>query len=70
MDTRESKTPKEELEHLKEVSQPEDFDQPEPDAEQPEAKRSPGGLQRVLPIVIVVLGLVVAAMLIYSGSAQ
>lgn len=70
MDTRESQTPEEELEHLKEVNQPEDFDHPEPDAEQPEAQRPPGGLQRVLPIVIVVLGLLVAAMLIYSGGVR
>ncbi|AXY41986.1 hypothetical protein [Halomonas sp. JS92-SW72] len=71
MDTRESKTPEEELEHLKEVLEPEDFDDPEPDAKQPEAKQPPPRtMQRLLPIIIVVLGLLVAAMLIYSGSAQ
>ncbi|PWV79746.1 MULTISPECIES: hypothetical protein [Halomonas] len=71
MDTRESKTPEEELEHLKEVLEPEDFDDPEPDAKQPEAKKPPPKtMQRLLPIIIVVLGLLVAAMLIYSGSAQ
>lgn len=68
MDTRDSKTPEEELQHLKEVSQPEDYDQPEPDVEQPEAKSPPGGLPRVLPIVIVVLGLAAAAMLLLSGN--
>ena len=31
MDTRDNKTPEEELQHFKEVSQPEDFDHPEPD---------------------------------------
>jgi hypothetical protein len=66
MDTRESKTPDEELEHLKEVKEPEDFEHPEPDARQPEAKAPAKGLQRVLPIVIVVLGILVAAMLIYG----
>ncbi|MFG6157714.1 hypothetical protein ACGTNG_02785 [Halomonas sp. 1390] len=68
MDTRDSKTPEEELQHLKEVSQPEDYDQPEPDVEQSEAKSPPGGLHRVLPIVIVVIGLAVAAMLLLSGK--
>ncbi|MDI5892517.1 hypothetical protein [Halomonas rhizosphaerae] len=70
MDTRESKTPEEELQHLKEVSQPEDFEHPEPDEEQPEAKQSSHGLHRVLPIVIVVLGILAAAMLLLSGNAQ
>ncbi|QTF92254.1 hypothetical protein, partial [Halomonas sp. BM-2019] len=62
MDTRESQTPEEERQHLKQVLQPEDFEHPEPDEEQPEAKAPPSkGMQRLLPIVIVVLGLVVAA---------
>ena len=68
MDTRESKTPEEELDHLKEVLEPED---PDPDATQPEAQKPPPKtMKRLLPIVIVVLGLLVAGMLIYSGSAQ
>lgn len=66
MNTEESKTQKEELEHLKEVKEPEDFEHPEPDARQPEAKAPAKGLQRVLPIVIAVLGILVAAMLIYG----
>ena len=66
MDTEESKTQKEELEHLKEVKEPEDFEHPEPDARQPEAKAPAKGLQRVLPIVIVVLGILVAAMLFFG----
>ncbi|MDR9440387.1 MAG: hypothetical protein RI841_12985 [Halomonas sp.] len=70
MDTRDSKTPEEELQHLKEVSQPEDFDHPEPDVEQPEAKSSSNGLHRVLPIVIVVIGILAAAMLLLSGNAE
>lgn len=67
MDTRESKTPEEELEHLKEVRQPEDFEHPEPDEEQPEAKSSAHGMQRVLFIVIAVIGIAAAALL-YLGS--
>ncbi|MGM0982676.1 MAG: hypothetical protein ACQEXG_04525 [Pseudomonadota bacterium] len=70
MDKRESKTQEEELQHFKEVSQPEDFDHPEPDVEQPEAKSSPHGLHRVLPIVIVVLGVLAAAMLLLSGNGN
>lgn len=70
MDTRESKTPEEELQHLKEVRQPEDYEHPEPDEEQPEAKASSHGLHRVLPIVIVLLGILAAAMLLLSGNAQ
>ncbi len=71
MDTRESKTPEEELEHLKEVLEPEDFEDPEPDANQPEAQKPPPKtMKRLLPIVIVVMGLLVAAMLLYSGGAQ
>jgi hypothetical protein len=68
MDNRESKTPEEELQHLKEVSQPEDFDHPEPDANQPEAKQPSRGWQRVLPIVIVVVGVLVAGLLMFSGA--
>ncbi|MGJ7457846.1 hypothetical protein ACR80S_00885 [Halomonas sp. MA07-2] len=71
MDTRESQTPEEEREHFKEVLEPEDFKHPEPDEGQPEAKKAtPKSMQRLLPIVIVVLGLLVAAMLIYSGSVR
>lgn len=69
MDTRDSKTPEEELQHLKEVSQPEDFEHPEPDVDQPEARSPAGGLHRVLPLVIVLLGLAVAGMLLLSGGS-
>lgn len=68
MDSRESKTREEELEHLKEVSQPEDFDHPEPDANQPEAKQPSRGWHRILPIVIVVVGILVAGLLMFSGA--
>ena len=66
MNNEESKTQQEELEHLKEVKEPEDFEHPEPDARQPEAKAPAKGLQYMLPIVIVVLGILIAAMLIYG----
>lgn len=67
-DNREDKTPEEELDHLQEVMRPEDFDNPEPDAKQPEAKQSAPGLRRVLPIVIVILGILVAGLLMLSGG--
>ncbi|RAR60972.1 MULTISPECIES: hypothetical protein [Halomonadaceae] len=55
MDTRTSQSSEEELEHLKEVSQPEDFKHPEPDASQPEALEPAHGLHWVLPIVVVLV---------------
>jgi hypothetical protein len=70
MDTRESKTPEEELEHLKEVRQPEDFEHPEPDAEQPEARSSPHGMHRVLLIVIAVVGIAAAALLYLASGGN
>ncbi|MDZ7851327.1 MAG: hypothetical protein U5L98_01415 [Halomonas sp.] len=70
MDTRENKTPEERLQQLREVSQPEDFEHPEPDEDQPEAKESTHGLHRVLPIVIVVVGVLAAAMLLLSGNSN
>ena len=68
MDTRDSKTPEEERDHVMGQRTPEDYDNPEPDEEQPEAQAPSHGLHRVLPLVIVVLGLLVAAMLIFSGG--
>ena len=64
MDTRESQTPEEELQHLKEVSQPEDYEHPEPDETQPEAREPSRGLPWVLPLVIVVAVAVVGFMLL------
>ncbi|WP_168012433.1 hypothetical protein [Halomonas salinarum] len=58
MDTRTSKDSEEELQHFKEVSQPEDFNDPEPDASQPEARESDQGLHWLLPVVV---GLVLVA---------
>lgn len=54
MDTRESQTPEEELQRLKEINEPEDFAHPEPDETQPEAREPSRGLTWVLPMVIVV----------------
>lgn len=68
MDNREDKTPEEEREHLKEVLEPEDFDHPDPDANQPEARKPVGGWRRALPIVIVVVGILVAGLLMLSGG--
>ncbi|MCE0731860.1 hypothetical protein LWH48_03460 [Halomonas sp. G15] len=64
MDTRESQTPEEELQHLKEVSQPEDYEHPEPDETQPEAREPSRGLPWVLPLVVVVAVAVVGFMLL------
>lgn len=58
MDTRTSKDSEEELQHFKEVSQPEDFNDPEPDANQPEAREPDQGLHWMLPVVV---GLVLVA---------
>lgn len=63
MDTKESKTPEEEKEHVLHQRIPEDFDEAEPQR-QPEAKKPPSGLHKLLPVVIVVLGVVVAGMVI------
>lgn len=57
MDMRESKTPQEEYEHLKAVRLPEDFENPEPDAEQPEAKRPAKGWHWLVLGVAIVAGL-------------
>ncbi|WP_192036189.1 hypothetical protein [Halomonas sp. YLGW01] len=58
MDTRTSQMPEEELQHFKEVSQPEDFEHPEPDELQAEAQESAHGLHWILPVVV---GLVLVA---------
>ncbi|MEQ6888524.1 hypothetical protein ABE957_07545 [Halomonas sp. CS7] len=64
MDTRDSKTPEEELQHLKEVSQPEDFEHPEPDVEQPEARQPAGGMSWLLIVLIVAVAAVVIGLLV------
>ncbi|SDN57657.1 hypothetical protein SAMN04487957_10151 [Halomonas shengliensis] len=69
MDTRESQTPEEELQHLKEVSQPEDYEHPEPEETQPEAREPSRGLPWVLPLVIVLAVAAVGFMLL-TGVAD
>ncbi|MDT8879439.1 hypothetical protein RSO68_08160 [Halomonas saccharevitans] len=66
MDTRDSKTPEEELQHLKEVSQPEDFEHPEPDAEQPEARQDAGGMSWLLLVLIGAVAAVVIGLLVFG----
>ncbi len=64
MDTRESKTPEEKKQHLREERLPEDFSNPEPDAEQPEAKRPPRGAHwLVLGVAILVAGFLLFVLL-------
>ncbi|TFH86953.1 hypothetical protein EQG41_08855 [Billgrantia azerbaijanica] len=65
MDTHESKTLEEEREHLKSVRQPEDFEHPEPDEEQPEARESPHGLHWVLLIAALLAGAILLFTLIW-----
>lgn len=68
MDTRESKTPEEELQRLKEINEPEDFAHPEPDETQPEAREPSRGLPWVLPLVTVVAAAVVGFLLVMGIS--
>lgn len=63
MDTKESKTPEEEKEHVLNQRLPENFDKAAPH-KQPEAKKPPSGMHKLLPVVIIGLGLVVAAFVI------
>ncbi|MGR4066820.1 hypothetical protein OCT51_18180 [Halomonas sp. LR3S48] len=64
MDTRESKTPEEKKQHMMEERLPEDFAHPEPDAEQPEAKRPPRGAHwLVLGVAILVAGILLFVLL-------
>ncbi|MGQ4879233.1 hypothetical protein ACOJCM_11775 [Billgrantia sp. LNSP4103-1] len=64
MDTRESKTPEEKKQHLKDEKLPEDFSHPEPDAEQPEAKRSPKGSHwLVLGVAVLAAGFLLFVLL-------
>ncbi|WP_458524404.1 hypothetical protein [Onishia taeanensis] len=67
MDTRTSQTPEEELQHFKEVSQPEDFEHPEPDEQQPEALEPDHGLHWVLPVVVAIVLVAGAAFVMLKG---
>ncbi|MBB3191379.1 hypothetical protein [Halomonas cerina] len=64
MDTRESKTPEEELAHLKSVHKPEDYEHPEPDEDQPEARQSSGGMSWLLIVLIAAVVVLVIALLV------
>ncbi|WP_111413483.1 hypothetical protein [Billgrantia lactosivorans] len=64
MDTRESKTPEEKKRHLMEERLPEDFAHPEPDADQPEAKRPASGEQWLVLGVALLAGIIVIALLL------
>ncbi|WP_104204520.1 hypothetical protein [Billgrantia saliphila] len=64
MDTRESKTPEEKKAHLTEERLPEDFAHPEPDAEQPEAKRSPKGVHWLVLGVAILGGIFLITLLV------
>ncbi|WP_299233480.1 hypothetical protein [uncultured Halomonas sp.] len=68
MDTRQSQTPEEELQHLKEVNEPEDFAHPEPDETQPEAREPSRGLPWLLPLVIVLAVAVLGFLLVMGMS--
>ncbi|MGP5016370.1 hypothetical protein ACTXK7_02000 [Vreelandella alkaliphila] len=63
MDTKESKTREEEIEHVMNERLPEDYETSQPQR-QPEAKKSPNGLHKVLPFVIIVMGIIVAGIVI------
>ncbi|MBR2514319.1 MAG: hypothetical protein IKE45_09915 [Halomonas sp.] len=63
MDTRESKTREEEKEHVLNQRMPEDFENAEPQR-QPEAKKPSSGLHKLIPLVIIILGVIVAGYLI------
>lgn len=54
MDTKESKTPEEEKEHVMGQRIPEDFDDAQPQR-QPEARKAPGGMPRMLLVAIVLV---------------
>ncbi|SDL18710.1 hypothetical protein SAMN05192555_10332 [Franzmannia pantelleriensis] len=54
MDTKESKTPEEEKEHVMGQRIPEDYDEAEPQR-QPEAKKPPTGMHRLLPVAVVLV---------------
>lgn len=67
MDTRESKTREEEKEHVLNQRIPEDFDEAEPQR-QPEAKKPARGIHKMLPLVIIVLGVIVVGFVILGAG--
>ena len=63
MDTRESKTPEEEKQHILNERIPEDYETAKPHL-QPEAKKQPGGLYKLLPLVVIILGVMVVGIVV------
>lgn len=63
MDTKESKTPEEEKQHIIGERVPEDFETSKPHL-QPEAKKSPSKMYKLLPLVIVILGIIVVSFIV------
>ena len=59
MDTKESKTPEEQKEHIIGERVPEDFESSKPHL-QPEA----GGMYKLLPLVIIILGVIVVSIIV------
>lgn len=67
MDTRDSKSREEERRHVMGQRMPEDYEHPEPDEDQPEAKSPPSGMYRLFPIIIVLV-LLSAVAFYYFGK--
>ncbi|MDR5897645.1 hypothetical protein QC823_01365 [Halomonas vilamensis] len=67
MDTKESKTPEEEKEHLTNERKPENYAASKPE-KQPEAQKPAGGMQKILPLIIIGVGILVVALLFFGGA--
>ncbi len=63
MDTRESKTPEEQKQHILDERIPEDFETSQPHL-QPEAQKRPDGLYKLLPVVVIILGVIVVSIIV------
>lgn len=63
MDTRESKTPEEEKEHIIGERVPEDYETSKPHL-QPEAQKPASGMHKLLPLVIIILGVILVAIIV------
>lgn len=67
MDTKESKTPEEKRELVKDQCDPENSMDSHPE-EQPEAQRSDNGMYRLLPVVVVVVVVLLLAFWLYGAA--
>jgi hypothetical protein len=67
MDTKESKTPEEEKAHLMNERIPENYEASEPER-QPEAQKPAGGMRKLLPIIIIGVGILIVGLLFFSGA--